>query len=274
MPYGFRNSKVRSSALKGNNANSKSRRTSNITRAKYQPPTARNQRKQIVSNAYTIAKLVRLARMNKVYTDYQFASQAELTPNVFAFLALTDFSSWNPVLRQNTVARAEKNATLLHIILNLRFSMSAPAGVVTSPQYWSFFVITPRTHSQGNPVVAWVNGDDYIFNNPTQQANIRLNPGRWKVLASRYMTLTKVSESQSAVPASDAGNPLTTYRKAQITLKTKTLVKNPNGAWLAQSFDLLPPWQRIYIVVFCSTTDPLSTPRMYYDSVATMLTST
>jgi len=273
MVYG-RFGKVRKSNLKGGTAHNRRRRTSQVTKVKYQRPTAHNQKRQIFRNALQIAALRKQANMAKVFTDYQFNGQLQLTPNQWSFVAITDFSGWTPCLRQNMVADREKNATLLRQVLNMRMSMTSPTGaILQAPQYWSLFVITPRAHSQGNPLTAFVLGDDYIVNNAAQQSLVRLNSGSWKVLASKYATLTVGPESGAPVVGLSGSNPYSTWRKTQISMNRRQLIKNPNGSWIDQSFDLLPPWQRVYIAVFVSTGNPASTPTLWYDSLSTMLTA-
>ena len=266
---------ARSSALRGGTRRFRRRRTSNITKARWQRPSARNQKRLILTNARDIARLKSEARLGRVFTDYQINGQAVLTPGSWTFIRLTDFTGWTPVLRQNIVADNQKNATIMHQVLNTRFSMSTPGGtVLQSPQFWSFFIISPRNSSQGDPnATPFSLGDDYIVNSAVQESLVRLNPGRWKVHAYKYATLAVGAESGLPVVGLSAFQTSSTWRKHQFSLRGRKHIKNPNGNWMDHEFELLPPWQRIFIAVFVDTLNAASTPTLYYDNLSTMLTS-
>lgn len=160
-------------------------------------PTARNQQKQIAGNAKQIDRIYRHIKSQRLYTDYQMIKQHLVLPGAAGgqyLLPLCDPSDWaNPVLRQDTNVQASQRTFVLRMQLNLKSQMLATAystTVVPVATYWSVFILRPRsTQAVNNPTAFLTTPDDYIENTLNEGNRIRLNSGKWKVLASSYFTL-------------------------------------------------------------------------------------
>lgn len=269
---------ARATGLRGTGARSgasrRRKRTVNIAKVRYQAPTARHQKSQILANARLLASHSKMLRRHKVYTDWHDSGSLSITSSsTWGVVKLTDFQNWTSVLRQDPVVTEKSHTFVLRLQLNLRFLLNEAdfAGI-------SLFVVTPRKNAVGidpftNPPVKNV---EWIEPSNNQGFNVRLNSGIYKVHYSKYLTLTSNTLLSAAVPAETVGNPNTTWRKSQVNVPLKMSVTQPalygtaQGSWKLLGFDDLPYYSRFYIIaymVFGGT--GTATPAISYDSLIT-----
>lgn len=91
-------------ALRGNTRSTRTRRRggarrSSLTKTRYQPPTARNQKRQILSNQSAIKRLQRTTRRHMIYTDWQLLTTIQPINNSWTVQWLCNFPQWASVLR-------------------------------------------------------------------------------------------------------------------------------------------------------------------------------
>lgn len=287
MPY-YRRSTTANS-LRKFTAKPKRRRVGNVTKTRFQRPTARNQQKQILANARVISKLNRAVFGNRVYCDWQdfgnmFTAQdpqGSLTRTWFC-VPLVNFPIWNACLRadQNVVV---SSTTFVHRLqLNLRLALQQ-----ANYAFFNIWVVTLRKEQNARDTPVDIsNGNDPVLNvdyieGPTG-SNLRLNPAIWKVHYAKYHTLTETTLGEAAPsPPLTAGNPNTTWGKCQVNLPVKMKIRKPqNGEpWKAVPYMNLPYYQRYQLLVQVLQQSPATTvanvgARVDWDLLATTINDT
>lgn len=256
MAYGRKS--TRANRLRQYTAKSRRKRVNNTTRVRFQPPTARNQQKQILANARTINRLNRAVFGNRVWCDWRYQGQmfanlddGNVTKTWFC-VPLTNFPGWDAVLRADQNVVQSSTTYVQRMQLNLRLFLQQ-----SDYAFFNIFVVTLRKdqNARDTPVAIAagqnpINNTDYIAS--PEGANIRLNSAIWKVHYAQYRTLTETTLLE-AVPAPPlvAGNPMTTYGKAQVNIPLKMNVRKPqNGEpWKNLPYINLPYYQRYELLV-------------------------
>lgn len=245
---------TRFTGLKRYRSRSRRRRTSNVKRVKLQAPSAKNQRRQILTNAKNLVRLRRLLPP-VVYCDWQYKEEIlsiigtdpNPTTAIQAYV-LTDFSKWGDVLR---ISPAVADAVATHII---RFNINMRYSLVNSD--WcqmSIFIVTMRKdHANRDPTVSPLqSGSDFVTGNDL--LNPRLNTAVFKVHYCRYITMTKNTWLTPPVGGQTpfSGDPFTTYRKGNINIKPNIKVRSPAiETWKALPYAQLPYYQRYFLLTF------------------------
>lgn len=224
-----------------------------LAKVRYQRPTARNQRAQIYRNSKIVNRLARNQLYHRVWSDYQYTGALPDTPFQWGVQRLMDFGLWTSVLRADAAVGRKAHTFVKRAQINFRFNLNDAAFMGVN-----LFIVTPRKFATG--VDPWSNppilGQDYIEPSQSQGFNLRLNSGLYKVHYARYMSLTKNSLGDQSVATSNAGNPNTTWSKAQVNLKLNLSVTNPvartGGAdtWLEVNFDDLPYYSKFYLLSY------------------------
>lgn len=289
MPYarrGSANRSVKRSSLKSYEKSARRRRSSLASRVKYKRPTAGNQKKQILSLANKVARNTKILSSQKVYTDYQWGQTdargmfASLNTSQWYGWRLTNLVQWQPVLRQDANVIESSSTYAIRAQLNCRINI----GDVTQLSYLNVFLVTPRQDSAadlvinndvGGMVQLQVN-NDYILHTSNEDANVRLNSGKFKVLASKYVTLTPNTASQPLPPGFAAGNPYSTWRKWQWNVPLKWTVQQHSGQrpWSTVPFDDLPYYKKLYLLVYSGTAPITSRPDFICDALITCINFT
>lgn len=275
MPYARR---TRANGLRGTGAVTRGRATRkrgpNIAKVKYQAPTARHQRAQILANARTLARHARLLRQHKVFTDWQYVDQC--SPAVsgdWAVRKLTDFSLWQAVMRQSEVVDDKSHTFSLRSQVNIRVDLGTKDFCAVN-----VFIVTKRKNAtQYDPFTTAPQIDtDYIENTQQQGFNLRLNPALYKVHFARYATLTQNALFDGVVATQNVGDPRTTYRKWQVTVPWKMSITQPaltgvgTAPWKNMNFENLPPWHQYFMLVNMSWGGAgTSVPSLNFDQLAT-----
>lgn len=268
----------------GTKTTAKKRRVSTVTKAKLQPPTAKNQKHQILANARAISWMSKLVRNNRVWCDWQKFGDcfAQIDPSgayttTWGVYPLTDFSSWSGIMRKDANVLESSTTFLTRLQLNLRYSLNA-----SSLAQFTVFITTLRPQSADlDPTVTLpAAGADYIVN--SQDYNPRLNSAVFKVHYARNIQMMENSYGMATVAQATAGDPRTTFAKGQITLKPRIKVRAPSGSpsppWKNLNESQLPYWQRYYLMVYVVQTNaqqalPQSGARLSYDLLATTINS-
>lgn len=250
---------TRANGLRVYTGKSKRRRTNNATKVRWQRPTARNQQKQILHNARVINRLNKAVFGNRVYCDWHdfgnmftdVAGSPAFTRTWFC-VPLVNPPVWNACLRADQNVVASSTTFVQRLQLNLRMALQR-----SNYAFFNIFVVTLRKDQNArdtpvdisngqNPVL----DTDYI-EGPTG-SNIRLNPAIWKVHYAKYLTLTETTLGEAAPsPPLTAGNPDSTWAKAQVNLPVKFKIRKPqNGEpWKNLPYMNLPYYQRYQLLV-------------------------
>lgn len=238
------------------------KRTSVVTRAKYQKPTAANQKKQILGNALAIRALRRIMP-SPIYTDWQYSNvlrpvidDAGLVESIHQAQLMSPADGnvnpfWLPVMRQDVNVNESSATRVLRMQLNLRYRL----GIANWAQY-STFVVSIRKDAADRIIneANLVKGQDYI-SNLGDDFNVRLNPAVFKVHYARYVTLTLnafVERPAVVGGVALAANPQTTYAKGQVNMKLGINLKQPTQglSWTAMNQSQLGPSQRYFLLTF------------------------
>lgn len=258
------------------------RKSGKMAKVRFQPPSARNQRSQIMSNRRDIERLKRRTRQHLIYTDWQLRGDfsPSIVNNGWACQLLMAPLQWSSVMRGDPVVSRSTHTFIKRMQIN---------GYVTLEEadrlFISIFVVTPRKLVAGrsfdpaDPIASDppVLNVDYIESSAEPGRGIRLNSSVFKVHCAKYITLTK-NALDLAPTAGPAGNPLTTYRKFQITkdvnvkCSVPSFTTGPGGTpnWQSRRFEDFPYYQKYQILVYSSwsgtgslnprfVTDPLFT---------------
>lgn len=279
MPYMRRNALTKMSRTRV-----RRRRTSVVKRAKFQKPTARNQKSQIMGNALAIRSLKRLMPP-PVYTDYQYSRGygpffGQDPTNYTSILSdkLMNPTQWVPCLRQDVNALQSSTTLVKRLQINLRYDLGQSNWV----QATTYIVSLRRDAANRDPFdpATLVAGDDFIVSTQQRQ-NARLNPSVFKVHAYRNVSLMSGTWRQPEVVAGNAtftSNSATTFAKGQLNLKLNFRLRQPTTQqnWKVMEQDQLSPWQRLYILTFFTGStnevddDP---PAVFYDCLYTCYNS-
>lgn len=135
--------------------------------------------------------------------------------------------------------------------MNVRYSILA--------QDWaqmSLFIVTMRKdHANRDPTVSPLqSGSDFIYGGPQDLLVPTLNSAVFKVHYCRHVTLTKSTLFLPAQTEENVGDPFTTYKKGQITIKPNIRVRAPAiNKWKELPYGQLPYYQRYFALAFITS---------------------
>lgn len=279
---------TRYSTLKEYTKGKPRKRTNVVTKAKYQKPTAQNQKKQIISLAKAVSANTKAIRAQRVYTDYQFGDNLAETTGIVTDLesgtwqgyALTDFVQWKPVLRQDQNAQESSKTFCLRMQLNCRVDI----GDVAQIAYINLFVVSLRRDATdvivlNPPPIGTMSqltlNQDYIEGSSNQGVNVRLNPARFKVHAAKYITLLPNTPTVPQPVTTNVGNPYSTWRKWQWTVPLKFNVRTSatTRPWLQLKFEDMAHYQKYYLIAYSTNLGGTNGPTFTCDILNTCVNS-
>lgn len=247
--------------LKRGTARRRKRRTSVVTKAKYKPRTARQNRNLIMSNAKAITMLRRM-QGPPVYTDYQynneFISDFNATDTQVFSDTLASPRIWRECLRTDENILDASTTYWRNMTLNIRVNL----GLANYAQ-WSVFVVTPRrdNNSFSFEPASFLEGRQYVVG--PEGFNPILNSSQFKVWAVRHVSLTQNAWKQPVAQIGPqdqlfAGNPMSTYRKFQFSIRVNAKLRNPqvsgqNNQWKDMIDIEMPYFRRFHIIAFCQS---------------------
>ncbi len=189
---------VRTKPMTKYTAKRKRRRTANTTRIKYQAPTARNQRKQIMTNASAIRRLYQVAMPARIYCDWQYIGRvnAKIDPSgayttSWQAFPLMDIPNWRACLRQDLNVQDSSTTTINRLVVNLGYYLD-----LSNWCNFNMWIVTPRKDAADRDPTADIAAGltpvqyvDYIEG--INAYNLRLNPALYKVhFFSNYQRYT------------------------------------------------------------------------------------
>jgi len=234
------------------------RRASVATRAKYQKPTAANQRKQIMGNARMISRVRRLLPQ-PVFTDWIYRKRifgAISTDGAAVFqqeaTCLVDFSTWNPVLRVSDEVTTEVATHVLRFNINFRYSLVGSSWA----QITAYIVTLRKDAASRDPTTPPLqSGSDFVAN--ADLMNARLNSAIYKVHWARNISITNGGWLTDPAVVGDStfvGNPMTTFRKGNCTIKCNMKIRAPAiSSWKNMVPSQISPAQRYYLLTFITS---------------------
>lgn len=260
----------------------RTRRYSASAKVRFQAPTARHQRSQIARNTAAVDRLFRKTRRHMIYTDWHTRVETNPSWNTFFAYAMTDPSgvlgttpAWDPVLRQDATVNESSHTFCKRLQINCRVNLGL---IADTSVYWSCFIVRPR-FSDTFAVAPAVINDDFIASAPG--IGVRLNSAKWKVVASKYVTLSHNAVGQPGGSPVGAGNPLTTFKKWQWNVPLNFSIVNPapvgvgtTNSWRKKTISDLPYYNRYYVLIYCSHAGAVPTGGLPYFSLDSLITCT
>lgn len=266
-------------ALTKKRASTRKRRTSVATKAKYQAPTARNQKRQILGNALDIRALKRLIGP-PVYTDWIYGGELDSRvpdnsySQTIAQAQLMSPVQWGACLRQDVNVIESSTTVVKRMQINLRYNLRS-----SNWAQFTTFVVSIRKDAADRIInqTGLTEGPDYI-NSLAQDFNVRLNPAVFKV---HYVSNKSLTNNSWLAPTFNpqgqilAGNPNTTWSKGQVNMNLNFRLRQPSQglSWTAMDQSMLGPSQRLFLISFIvqqsDTPGSLSGANVTFDSLYT-----
>lgn len=256
------------------------RRSSFMARLRYGRQTARAQQGYILRNARLVNKLNRHYQQSRLFTDWKYdISNSTVTTGNWSFTPLTDFSTWEQVMRQN-VTQLVANHTFVR---DMRVTCIAEINLSTTALFVNAFLVRPRYPSANRPF--GLPGDfeenrDWIQNVNQPGEMVRINPSVLKVLAKkqfRLMTNTVGFEQNPAPQTAVVGDLSRCTKRWEWNLKVNMKVSNPSnlgtananpGSWKQVPFSTLPYYNKIYLLVYVQAADNTAGDRVDFQAQA------
>jgi hypothetical protein len=241
-----------------------------INKVKMQRPTAKNQQKQIIKNSTAITKMLKVYNKNIVFTDYQLSSTEVCNRDAWLSIPLTTVEFWQPVMRKSVAIENTKTTTCVRMNLKIRYDMGQ---IISSSVYWNIFLVRPRAQGAGQITTPLVLNFDYIEQTGYPGRDIRLNTGKFDVLAEWHdqLLVYPANDIDAPLPSNQVlGDPYSTFREKSFSLPLNMTIKSPlSAAWIDKKFENLPYYDQISLLVYpqCQQlqTDQQN-PRFFYNA--------
>jgi len=224
-----------------------------------------------------------------VYTDWQLSSTSDPTDVGFGFnltnatwqvIRLTNFDQWIPVMRIDDNVNNANHTFVKRLQVNCRVQVGAGWAAC------NFFVVRCRFPDATRDLFSnppSIGTADFAENSQLTGANIRLNPSKFKVMASKYITAKCAPRGSIPIPDANPnfypGDPDAAERKWQwnipVNMKVHAPAPTQNAAakWPEKAFETLPYYDRIYLMAYCSFDGSSTRGGWYADSIATCINS-
>lgn len=243
------------------------RRGSVATRAKYQKPSARNQQRQIKEVASMALRNSKLIRAQQTYTDYTLTGTLNYGFPTQQIISLMEPNLWTPTMRQNIDVITQQRT----FIRNMNFNWFVETqGVNNLTQTTMFLVSLRSTANSWTPATGLNSGQEWASQGA--QNAVALNPGIFKVHWARHWTTfpNTSGDYDPGGPLAGAnilvpnGDPSDRYRKGRIRIKSRYSIRAPaQGPWKQMVSAQLPPYRRLYFLIFANQTNPQATQSLF-----------
>ena len=270
--------RTRATSLRKYVAKRRRRGTSNLTKTRYERPTASNQKKQILNNALAI-RSVRKLLPTPTYCDFQYFGSlfADLqdSPSFTESLLTAELMTpnlWASVLRQDDNVSESSTTCVKRMVMNLRYTLAS-----SNWAQFTTFVVSIRKDAVNRVInsVGLTKGQDYIKN--AKDYNVRLNPAVFKVHYCRNVSLMiNAWEGLPAIAGQStfASNSAATFAKGQVSMNLNFKLRQPLGtSWRIMDQSQLGPHQRLFLLTFITqqadTTTAGAGARIDFDALYT-----
>lgn len=224
-------------------------RTSVSTRARYQRPSASNQRNQIRSLAKIALANRRMLTANKVWTDWYDSALVPSASSIWSAQELMGPVNWDASNRQDADFLVSQTAYVRNMVVELYMS----ADLKTAPTNVEIYIVSLRNSaanwSPGNyPTGVWSEGLEYTSMGSGNAVSV--NSGIFKVHYAKMLTVSPAEYAPTTnVAPTPTGNPFATYRRVKANLALNCKLRAPAGlSWKNLRMDSLPPSQRMWLV--------------------------
>lgn len=229
-----------------------------MARMRYARPTARNQKKFILRNASMVNRLTRHYNNSKLYCDYRASYPKDgnkLTTQNWWIQPITEFSEYDPVMRQNVTALAANHTYIRNI------QVTCQAALDKSPAlFFNCFLVRLRWQTAQRDFQGPLTPDvDYIDNAQNPGEMIQLNPSTFKVIAKKQFRLmtNNPADKQNPSPTTGTVGDLSRCLKRWVwNFNAKIKVSNPGaGSWKSVPYKQLPYYNRIFMLAYVKPYD-------------------
>lgn len=236
------------------------RRAGVLTRAKYQRPTARNQRAQIRSLAKIVAYNRKVIRNATSYTDWFHLGNNTSPSGLWFGTPLMSPQTWSAGNRQDADVIVSQNVFLRNMVFEASMNSNTKNQAVTIDMY----IVTVRQNAANWQPGAYPTGilsPDVEYTEMGIGNSVALNSGIFKVLYNKQVKLFPRDNPEASEPdlLDYSGNPFATFRKVTVNLKLNMKIRSPAGiSWKSLVMDALPPRQKIWLIWRGSSNDTVN----------------
>lgn len=254
------------------------KRSTAMARMRYGRQTAAAQKGYILRNARLVNKLNKHYKSSQVYTDWKYDMYPGMNTGPvtgsWSIDPLTDFSTWQQVLRQNVTVLAANHT----FVRSMRLSCVAQLEKSTSALFYNVFLVRPRYPSANREFLgasSFVENIDWIQNPQNPGEMVRINPSVFKVLAKkqfRIMSNIPGFEQNPSPNTAVVGDVSKVTKRWEWNLNVKMKVSNPSnvgaGNWKSVDFKTLPYYNKLYLAVYCYAADNTAGDRVDFSAQA------
>ena len=145
--------------------------------------------------------------------------------------------------------------------------------IISSSVYWNIFLVRPRAQGAGQIQTPLIVNSDYIEQTGYSGRDIRLNPGKYDVLAQWHDQLLVYAANDADNPlslGSLVGNPAMSFKEKKFSLPMNFTIKSPEQTpWITKEYLDLPYYDQISLLVFPQCQEQqtdLQRPRFFYNA--------
>lgn len=230
------------------------RRSSLMSRVRYQRGTARQQKSQIQSIARLSVRANRILNQHKIYQDWELQSGISFAIPGWTVTPFMNPIAWNACLRRDLTPLTQSGCFLR----DMQFSYFMANNTKQLPSTISLFLVTLRRQQTFAGIMS--DTEEYITQGEANQPI--LNSGIFKCHWSRTHQVyppTQVVSNGGTPETVPSGNPQTQYKKGKTTLSLRYKVRSPSDlSWKQLSQEDFPYYQRLYLLAFFQNEDASS----------------
>lgn len=227
------------------------RRSSLMSRIRYQRGTNRQQKSQIKSIARLSVRANRILNQHKIYQDWELSSGLQFAVPGWQVTPFMNPIAWNACLRQDLTPFTQSGCFLRE----MQFSYFMANNTKNLPSTISLFLVTLRKQQTFAGVMA--DNQEYITQGEANQPI--LNSGIFKVHWARTHQVyppTQAVANAGTVQIVPSGNPQTQYKKGKTTLALRYNLRSPSDlSWKQLSQEDFPHYQSLYLLAFFQNED-------------------
>lgn len=259
------------------------RRRTSVVAKTYRRRSARAQASQIRSVARMAIRNSRVMNSMKQYLDYELqgVSSTDWIAGSWVVWSLIDPISWKPTMRQNTQGDSCQNAYVRSMFLQYTVALR---NLLRSSAITVYLVTMRSAANDFTPSAStMINGQHY--DTCGLGAMPRLNSNVFKVKYAKTFNLMSNAYNAVSLTASAtdvAGEPETTYRritqdiKLGMNLRSRAVRVPPateSGPWSTMTDEAILPSQRMYLMMFQSSSDQTNAPGAFWHALFNVQTS-
>lgn len=233
------------------------RRSSLMSRVRYQRPTAYRQKSQIQSLARLAMRSSRILRAHRIFQDWSLEGSLNFAAPGWTISPFMNPIAWQACLRRDLTPLTQSGCFLRE----MQFSYFIANNTKQLPSTISLFLVTLRPQQTFSGSSTSMNADEeYITQGAGNQP--LLNSGIFKVHWSRTHQTFPLLQQTVGTGGQEfpTGNPQTNYKKGKTTLRLNYRIRSPSDlSWKQLSQEDFPHYQNLYLLSYFQNEDVATT---------------